>query len=449
MRILSRFVLIVVLLGSGLACNLAQSLPDFATPTEALVEAPVENIKPTQVPETAVLEVTPGPTTGPVVLDICSLLTQDEAAQALGEPVKNVATDTSCIYSDAATGKYEIGAYAFQGAESFNFWDSRVYLLSIFGLQIDQSSVDEIKAWDAVGNHKAVIEKLTLLSSGQSDPQFVARGLSGDWGDVAFWFWKDPGNGMRQGFVVAVKGDVLAGVDLVHGEKSDEAAAFEVAHQTLLRLFERLPARFTVPLATPTIPPAPASGAGQVELDPCMLLTPEEASQSLGEPVKEAVINGGACTYSDAATGVHVISAYAFPASTSNFWSGRVFLLSAFGLPIDQPSLDEIKAWDAAGNHKAVIEKLILLSANNPPFVARGLSGDWGDVGYSAWKDLGNGVRQGFVISVKGDVIAGMDMVHGEALDEPAFLDIVHRGMLRLFERLPAQFIVVTPAAKP
>lgn len=179
-----------------------------------------------------------------------------------------------------------------------------------------------------------------------------------------------------------------------------------------------------------------------VTLDPCTLLSREEATDILGEVVGEAKINGGACTYADAASGVHVLSVYAFQGEQArNQWSGRLFLLSAFGLQIDQPTVDEIKALDEAGNQKTILEKVTALSAGSTAFISRSLDG-LGEIAYWAWKDLGYGVRQGFLVAVKGDIIAGMDIVHGESLDEPMAVDSAMKVVSLIFGRLPARFTI-------
>jgi Tol biopolymer transport system component len=190
-----------------------------------------------------------------------------------------------------------------------------------------------------------------------------------------------------------------------------------------------------------------------VTLDPCTLLSRDDAAAILGEPVNEAKINGGACTYSNAANGVYVVSAYALQGQqTQDQWSGRLFLLGMFGLQIEQPSLDEIKALDAAGDQKAILAKISALAAGNSAFISRSLDGI-GESAYWAWKDLGNGVRQGFLIAVKGDVLAGMDIVHGENLDESIALAQASKLVTRIFDRLPPRFtiqlIVPTPTSLP
>ena len=193
---------------------------------------------------------------------------------------------------------------------------------------------------------------------------------------------------------------------------------------------------------------SPAAGLAEAALDPCTLLTRDEAAAFLGEPVNEPKINGGACTYANSASGVYVLSAYAFQGEQAkNQWSGRVFLLSMFGLQLDQAAMDEVMQLDAAGDQKAVLEKISLAAAGNPSFSSRSLDG-LGEIAYWAWKDLG-GVYQGFLVAVKGDVIAGTDIVHGPNLDEAAALDQAGKLVLRIFERLPARFVVGQPTQTP
>lgn len=208
------------------------------------------------------------------------------------------------------------------------------------------------------------------------------------------------------------------------------------------------------PAAQPTSAPAgggaPAGSLPQgTPLDPCTLLLPEEAAQALGEAVLPKGVSGGACIYGAEANPAHVISAYAFQGEqTRKTFAGRFFLLSAFGLQADPASIDLLNSLDAQGDQPAVLLKVSELGAGNPNFSSRSLEG-LGDVAYWAWKDLGNGVSQGFLIVAQEGLVAGTDMVHGSNLDETAALEQARQVVLRLLERLPEKFTIAiaTPAA--
>lgn len=214
----------------------------------------------------------------------------------------------------------------------------------------------------------------------------------------------------------------------------------------------------TSPAATPTSSGQPASPTASsaevpVTLDPCTLLTRDEASGILGLPVKEGALSGGACTYSDADRGTYVVSGYAFQGNQiAGGFSARLFLLSAFGMQFDQATLDQMRAWDQASDVRSILLKLIELSAGTTAFTSRSLDG-LGELAYWAWKEVMPGVRQGFLIAVKGDVTAGVDLVHSDLFDEPVALDRAMAQVNLIFGRLPARFQPVmsipTPQSPP
>lgn len=193
------------------------------------------------------------------------------------------------------------------------------------------------------------------------------------------------------------------------------------------------------PTQVPTLADTPVS-QGEVVLDPCSLLPADEAAAILaGETLKAPQVNGGSCVYVEASQGVHVVTAYALQgAAAVNFWSARLFQLSAFGLVIDQPTLEQIKAWDAAGQHKSILEKLSGMAAGNPAFVSRLLETP-GEIAWWVWKDF-NGASQGLLIWVTGNTVAGIDLVHGENLDEAAAFERVSRAAQSVAGRIPPVF---------
>lgn len=237
-----------LLLAVSLSCSVAQFLPaepgeGLPTATQALIGDVIS--QPTSLPTQD--------TTQPLTLDPCTLLSHSEATDILSEEVgPPEIKGGACTYADTASGVHVLSAYAFQGEQARNQWSVRLFLLSVFGLQIDQTTLDEIMALDHAGNQKAILEKISALSAGNTG--FTSRSLDGP-GELAYWAWKDLGNGVRQGFLVAVKGDIFTGTDLVHGENFDEAIAVDKAIKLVTAILERLPDRFTVNLAVPTLEP--------------------------------------------------------------------------------------------------------------------------------------------------------------------------------------------------
>jgi hypothetical protein len=122
--------------------------------------------------------------------------------------------------------------------------------------------------------------------------------------------------------------------------------------------------------------------------------------------------------------------------------------LGAFGLKLDQATTDQLFALDQAGANRDLLTRLIELSKGNSAFSSRNVDGI-GELAYWAWKDTGHGVRQGFLIVLRGDAVAGADLVVGEKVDETLALDLTSVIVRQIFTRLPPQFIIATPTPMP
>jgi hypothetical protein len=130
-----------------------------------------------------------------------------------------------------------------------------------------------------------------------------------------------------------------------------------------------------VPAGTPTSVPTTAAGE-PVTVDACALLTREEAAALLGEPVNEATHSGGGCQYAESEALVHVAGVWAAQGEPAKGTLGtRLFVLGFFGLQLDPADRDALAALDAAGEHRAFLERLAVLSQGTTAFSAQAPTG--------------------------------------------------------------------------
>lgn len=215
-----------------------------------------------------------------------------------------------------------------------------------------------------------------------------------------------------------------------------------------LAVTDTLPLTATIPAPSPTAPPPPPAETPE-GIDPCLLLTREEAVAVLGEAVREPVYDGLTCAYSDDETQLRLVSILAAQGEQrKNLLTVRFFQLEAYGLSLDQTVKDELTALDQAGSSKEILSRLIDLSAGNPNFSAKSVA-EMGDIAFWAWKDTGHGVRQGFLIAQRGDTLVGADLVLSDKAEEDQALDLAMLIVRQAFTRLPGQFTIITPTPGP
>lgn len=188
------------------------------------------------------------PTTPPaaggaaVVLDPCSLLTQAEAAAALGEPASaSTVSQGTCYFSNAAGHSHAVSVYAGQGDEAAQAINGpTLFVLSLMGLKIDPTGTQQLNDLTTRKDLKGLVQKLAALSRG--NPKFNSQAPAGV-GDAAYWVWKNASGGVWEGVIIVAQGDVAVIVSLVVGPKG-EAATLKTAAALVLQTLGRLPAKF-------------------------------------------------------------------------------------------------------------------------------------------------------------------------------------------------------------
>jgi hypothetical protein len=156
---------------------------------------------------------------------------------------------------------------------------------------------------------------------------------------------------------------------------------------------------------------------------------------------------GGGCVYADSVIGRYLLSAYAVPATTTEIITGRVYLLTAYGLQIQSTDVDNLKALGAQGDARGVIESLLSLTKNATGFTAQPIA-ELGDGAIWVSKNLGS-VQQGFLLAARGDALVGIDIVVTSARADSSVRESAVRVVGQMLTRLPLRFIVAIPTLVP
>ena len=94
------------------------------------------------------------------------------------------------------------------------------------------------------------------------------------------------------------------------------------------------------------------------EVQPCSLVTQAEAEAILGEPAAPPQETNGACAFNNAKDSLYVVSvAAAQDEQTEGILQGQAFLLGMAGAPLDQPTLDKLKALSDAQDFKGLFRR--------------------------------------------------------------------------------------------
>jgi len=194
----------------------------------------------------------PNATAAPV--NTCTLVTKDEAASAIGEPVQDpIPAGGGCIYVDSGAGKYVMSFYALPSINTPEMITGRVYILVSYGVQIPSNDLTNLQALGKQGDAKGVVEGLLSLSKNPNG--FSAEPVE-NVGDGAIWVSKVIGI-YRQGFLLAARGDALVGLDILVTAARDESSVRDAASLVIRQMLVRLPPRFLVsfPTLVPTVTP--------------------------------------------------------------------------------------------------------------------------------------------------------------------------------------------------
>jgi hypothetical protein len=242
--------------------------------------------------------------------------------------------------------------------------------------------------------------------------------------------------------MIAVLASLLAGCDGLTLTSPTPTAKVWVATVTLTPqpVVQVITATFT-----PTPPTMPAEAVPQ-EVQPCSLVTQQEAEAILGEPATPPQASGGGCAFTNAKDGLYAVSVGAAQdKQTGDIMQGQAFLLGMAGVPLDQAALDQLKALSDAQDFKGFFAELVARAQGAPAVKAQLLDGV-GDVGYWAWLSA-QGRRQGAFVVGHGPTLVNVNLVVADSQAEQAMLDAARALADTISSRLPARFTIAAPSA--
>jgi hypothetical protein len=200
----------------------------------------------------------------------------------------------------------------------------------------------------------------------------------------------------------------------------------------------------TTPFPSATLDPQ----ATPVLIDPCNLISQDEAASAIGEPVQPGESVGGGCVYVDSSVGHYFLSIYAVPSnSAATLIEGRAFVLTTFGVLVSQSDLKNIQSLGTQGDATGVIDSLLTLTESTSTLSAQSIE----NVGSKAiWVSKINGaVRQSFLLAARGESLVGLDLIVTYARDESSVRDSALAVLRHMLDLLPGRFVVSVPTIRP
>jgi hypothetical protein len=185
------------------------------------------------------------------------------------------------------------------------------------------------------------------------------------------------------------------------------------------------------------------------EINPCSLITAEEAEQVLGETVTPPQEMNGACAYNNAKDSLYVISVSAAQEEqTEGILQGQAMLLGMAGVPLDQAKLDQLKSLAIEQDYLAYFTELENLGQGVPSIKAHILEGI-PDLEYWVWLEA-ESRRQGDLVLVRNQSVLNINLIIPDSHSEPATLEVLQDLAEKIFQRLPQRFsIAMTSTATP
>ncbi len=271
--------LLAPLLAAALACSVsiggtpssqliltqaAATASALAAPSAAPATATASQV-PRRAATRAAADTPPGPTptrpsSGPVALDPCSLMSQAEAEALLGaRSAKPTVQNGACLFAEAQARVTVVNVYAYPPEQAQQVFQGHVFLLQGYRVKIDPAALDKLKADSAAGDVVASLNDLADMAVGQSN--YRAEKVDG-LGRAALWSWNAAGT-VQQAYLLAAKPGAVAGLELVLSASSQEASTKQAVVEIVRRILAGLPESFTVagvgPDATGTLTPAHSS----------------------------------------------------------------------------------------------------------------------------------------------------------------------------------------------
>ena len=193
-----------------------------------------------------------------------------------------------------------------------------------------------------------------------------------------------------------------------------------------------------VPVLTPT-------EEGDGKLDPCTLITAEQAETILGEPVTPAEVKNGSCVFSNAKDKLYMVNiAAAQDKETAGILQGQAILLMFTGNPVSDDLTAKLKNLSDEQNYKGFFTALATASKGSQVMTAKLFTGGGHDLVYWAWINAPPR-RQGAFVAVRKNTLVNINVVLTDTADSSEILKALNTLAGDAFAKLPEEFSIGQP----
>ncbi len=193
-----------------------------------------------------------------------------------------------------------------------------------------------------------------------------------------------------------------------------------------------------VPVLTPT-------EEGDGKLDPCTLITAEQAEAILGEPVTPAEVKNGSCVYSNAKDKLYMVNiAAAQDKETAGVLQGQAILLMFTGNPVSDELTEKLKTLSDAQDYKGFFSELVTASKGSQVMTAKLFTGGGHDLVYWAWINTPPR-RQGAFVAVRKDTLVNINVVLPDTVNNSDMLKALNTLAGDAYAKLPEEFTIGQP----
>ncbi len=185
-----------------------------------------------------------------------------------------------------------------------------------------------------------------------------------------------------------------------------------------------------------------ATAANAAVVDPCRLITVDEAQAFVGVSVGTPQQKGAGCLFLDAATGfTYEVIVYALPASQSqSYVQQSVAQLKSFNVKVDPAAETKLNQDVTANDTVAAVNDLIGMSVGQANYTAQKLDG-LGSTALWAWNKYAK-LQQASLTTAKPGVVVALLVVVGLSAKEADLQPAMQKTVSHILDGLPASFTV-------
>ncbi len=190
-----------------------------------------------------------------------------------------------------------------------------------------------------------------------------------------------------------------------------------------------------VPVLTPT-------EEDDGKLDPCTLITAEQAEAILGEPVTPAEVKNGSCVFSNAKDKLYMVNiAAAQDKETAGILQGQAILLMFTGNPVSDDLTNKLKTLSDEQNYKGFFTELATASKGSQVMTAKLFTGGGHDLVYWAWINAPPR-RQGAFVAVRKNTLVNINVILPDTVNSSDMLKMLNTLAGDAFAKLPEEFSI-------